>query len=559
MSYHRFRPRSHFQAPHSWSNDPCGAVYVPEIKEYIICYQWNPGTTDGGNSAWGMARSKDLVTWRDCLPAIQNGPTYDALGVFSGSIVSRLIDGERVLFLFYTSVSALPIHWSKPYLKGCESQSVAVSKDFGETWSRFEGNPLLDVPPHADATTGWRDPFVSRWSSLSTLLGLNQETAYMMLASGKREHGPQLQLYRSDNFSDWSHVSTILDAKMDSEISEASSHRFGKNFECASFFSIGQLDYILVGVEEDEFSQRHRSHLTLWLAGQLKLDDTGKPRFETLGHGLLDHGISYAPHIFRDAQDRLLQLGWADEAAKDQVIKAQGWAGTLVHPRELIQVIRPHLPDDLTNDHEWTLDSSTGLYTTLGIRPAHQVEALRGQQVASSLTEFKDIQSTNFEVQASFNNLTGKEKLVLNVRQAPDSAEVTKLVFNLEQRRIEVDRSHSSLAGLGASTPDVGHFQLLPGEDLQFRIFVDNSVLEVYANDRFALTSRVYPSLDSAVGASYDFGSLPLENIKFQCWIDLRDAWPRRSPSVLTNDVGFPRPEMMKRKEFQGEEVLIMS
>jgi hypothetical protein len=25
----RFRPKSHFIAPHSWSNDPCGAVYVP--------------------------------------------------------------------------------------------------------------------------------------------------------------------------------------------------------------------------------------------------------------------------------------------------------------------------------------------------------------------------------------------------------------------------------------------------------------------------------------------------------------------------------------------------
>src|SRR3954467_3925559 len=109
MAFNRFRPASHFIAPHSWSNDPCGAVYVPEIKEYVFCYQWNPGTTEGGNSAWGMARSRDLVTWNDCMPAIRNGiaGSYDSLGVFSGSIISRLVEGKRVLFLFYTSVSSL--------------------------------------------------------------------------------------------------------------------------------------------------------------------------------------------------------------------------------------------------------------------------------------------------------------------------------------------------------------------------------------------------------------------------------------------------------------------
>jgi beta-fructofuranosidase len=112
MAFTRFRPTSHFIAPHSWMNDPCGAIYIPETGEHIICYQWNPGTAYGGNCAWGMARSKDLVQWKDCQTALRNGTSYDCLGVFSGSIVSRVIDGRRVLFLFYRSISALPIHVS---------------------------------------------------------------------------------------------------------------------------------------------------------------------------------------------------------------------------------------------------------------------------------------------------------------------------------------------------------------------------------------------------------------------------------------------------------------
>ncbi len=110
MAFTRFRPTSHFIAPHSWMNDPCGAIYVPETQEYLLCYQWNPGTADGGNSAWGMAKSRDLVTWEDCSPALKLGASYDRLGVFSGSITSKIVRGRRILFLFYTSVSALPIH-----------------------------------------------------------------------------------------------------------------------------------------------------------------------------------------------------------------------------------------------------------------------------------------------------------------------------------------------------------------------------------------------------------------------------------------------------------------
>lgn len=529
MSFNRFRPKSHFLAPHSWSNDPCGAVYIPELQQYIICYQWNPGTTEGGNCAWGMAKSSDLVTWEDCAPAIQNGPSYDSLGVFSGSIVSRLVDGERILFLYYTSVSALPIHWSKPYIHGCETQSVAISRDLGASWHRYENNPLLETAPKKDATTGWRDPFVSKWPSLSKLIDTSAETDYMMIASGERGHGPQLHLYRSDNLCDWQHLSIILNAKSGTKIAEESPLRFGVNFECASFFSADKYDYIIVGVEEPESSQRHCHRYTVWLCGNLSLDEAGEPRFNIKGHGLLDHGISYAPHIFRDAHGRLLQLGWADEAAEKHVVKDQNWAGCLVHPRELFEVSKPLQPDLSEACHEWTEDEDSGQMTTLGIRPAPQVTALRGTGNSLSYQEFHGIRSNNFEVEASFSNLTGQEVFVFNVREAPGSVEVTKLVIDLSNNQILIDRSRSSLSNLGETTLDVGSFRLLPGEDLQLRLFVDVSIVEVYANDRFALTSRIYPTLDTAVGTSAHLGNFALKNVEFRCWTGLKDAWPSRT------------------------------
>ncbi|KAE9366942.1 glycoside hydrolase family 32 protein [Stipitochalara longipes BDJ] len=526
MAFIRFRPTSHFIAPHSWMNDPCGAVYIPETQEYIVCYQWNPGTANGGNAAWGMAKSRDMVTWEDCSPPLRNGKSYDRLGVFSGSIISRIVDGRRVLFLFYTSVSALPIHWSKPYIKGCESQSVAFSTDLGTSWHRFQSNPLLTIPPKRAATTGWRDPFVSKWEALSTLLQVDPSTDYMMVASGERDRGPQLHIYQSDDLLKWKMISTILTAPAGSSISKTGKLKYGMNFECASFFSFGGRQYIIVGVEEDHSSKHHSSRYLLWVTGELVLQ-SGKPRFKIKSHGLLDHGILYAAHISTDSEGRTIQLGWADEDVKQHVVSEQGWAGCLALPRELYEISKP-----ITSvcDHEnlWDIDESSGAMTTLGIRPAPQVFTLRKDLRYDSLEKFSSILSTNFSVEATFKYLAGDERFIFKIRQCPNSTEATKITFDITAGLIIVDRSHSSLEDLGATSTDSGPFHLLPDEHLQIQIFVDNSIIEIYANDRFALTSRIYPSLETSIGASYDFGDFDEGHVEFRCWEGLKNAWPRR-------------------------------
>ena len=457
QAFHQYRPSSHFIAPHSWSNDPCGAIYVPETQEYLICYQWNPGTTVGGNCAWGMAKSKDLVTWTDCPLAIWNGTTYDRKGVFSGSIQSVLIDGKRVLLLFYTSVSALPIHWSKPYIHGCESQSLAVSMDYGKTWSRHQANPLLSRAPHGSATTGWRDPFVSQWSTLAKLMGVSESTSFMMLASGERAKGPQLDMYMSSDLQSWQPVSILLEAERESRISPTSPSNWGVNFECASFFSFDDRNYLLVGVEEEDTTRHHNGHYLLWLTGDLIMVN-GKPRFQVTGHGILDHGLLYAAHIFRDAEGRLLQLGWADETAKPSAISSQGWAGCLGHPRELFEITKP-ITEARRNIDAWVVNEEKGTMTTLGVRHAPQVESLRDGAV-SSLNSLASTRSRNLEIKASFSCLELKEKFTFNVLSSPDMSETTSIIFDLPAGQVIVDRSLSSLSHIGTSSPEVGPFDM---------------------------------------------------------------------------------------------------
>lgn len=60
------------------------------------------------------------------------------------------------------------------------------------------------------------------------------------------------------------------------------------------------------------------------------------------------------------------------------------------------------------------------------------------------------------------------------------------------------------------------------------RIFVDVSAVEIFANDRFALTSPVYPSLETSTAAAYDLNRSDDEKVKFECWQGLKNAWPAR-------------------------------
>ncbi|KAJ6086795.1 hypothetical protein N7467_005709 [Penicillium canescens] len=555
MAFNRFRPTSHFIAPHSWMNDPCGAVWIPETQEYRVCYQWNPGSSKGGNSAWGMAKSKDLVAWQDCTPALRNGTSYDSLGVFSGSIVSRTVEGERVLYLFYTSVSSLPIHWSLPYVEGCESQSVAFSTDFGETWHRYQYNPLLATPTDGTRTTGWRDPFVSQSQSLSKLLGSDVETNFMMIASGNRKLGSQLCLYQSNDLLGWESLGTVLRIKNGSKISPTSNLQFGQNFECASFFTLGQQEYIIVGVEEDTHSERHNGHYLLWLSGKFTLKH-GSLDFEIQSHGLLDHGILYAAHIFRDSENRLLQLGWADECAKESVIESQGWAGCLVHPRELFEISEP-ITDTGRASNRWLVDEESGTMSTLGIRPAPQVTTLRSGYPSDSLQELSSIRTKTFELTATFTNLSGNERFDFNVRKSPDNTEFTKLIFDLEKGVMILDRSKSSIHGLGESTPDFGDLDLLDGEDLVVRIFVDVSLVEIYVNNRFTLTSRIYPSLETSICASYNFGSYPESAVDLRFWDRLRDAWPDRISGETLTEMGAHEGKELREQELGRSETIL--
>ena len=66
-----------------------------------------------------------------------------------------------------------------------------------------------------------------------------------------------------------------------------------------------------------------------------------------------------------------------------------------------------------------------------------------------------------------------------------------------------IDVSQASLSSEVASrTPEIGPLYLKDSEPLRLRVFIDRSIIEVFANGRQCLTLRAYPTRQDSTGVS---------------------------------------------------------
>jgi sucrose-6-phosphate hydrolase SacC (GH32 family) len=110
----------------------------------------------------------------------------------------------------------------------------------------------------------------------------------------------------------------------------------------------------------------------------------------------------------------------------------------------------------------------------------------------------------------------------VKVRCSPDGAEQTAVVWAPQAKSLKIELAKSTLdpqvryqacSGRFAEAKGIPEsqryvkeqvvpFELRPGEPLRLRIFLDRSVLEVFANGRQCITQRIYPSRPDSLGVA---------------------------------------------------------
>ncbi len=143
---HAHRPRFHFTPERHFMNDPNGLVFFE--GEYHLFYQHNPFGDTWGHMSWGHAVSSDLVRWRHLPVTLRE---EGGIMIFSGSaVVDRRntsglcgAPGDACLVAIYTGHGA-----------ASQTQNLAASRDRGRTWTKYAGNPVLDIGSKDFATRG---------------------------------------------------------------------------------------------------------------------------------------------------------------------------------------------------------------------------------------------------------------------------------------------------------------------------------------------------------------------------------------------------------------------
>ena len=147
----QWRPAIHFSPKKNWTNDPNGLIYYKGY--YHLFFQHNPKGNEWGNMSWGHARSKDLLHWEELPVAIPNGKEY----IFSGCVVW---DKNHVSGLGDPSKDLLIAIYTADYPFTREEQHLAFSNDDGLTWTKYDGNPVLNInyKDFRDPNIIWHEP-----------------------------------------------------------------------------------------------------------------------------------------------------------------------------------------------------------------------------------------------------------------------------------------------------------------------------------------------------------------------------------------------------------------
>jgi sucrose-6-phosphate hydrolase SacC (GH32 family) len=442
------RPRFHFTPARNFMNDPNGLVFYK--GEYHLFYQHNPFGIVWGHMSWGHAVSRDLLHWQHLPVALRED---DGVMIFSGSAAvdwknsSGLCRGEAndpsCLVAVYTG-----------HGHNKQTQNLAYSNDRGRTWTKYAGNPVIDL-----GLENFRDPKVfwheatNRWVLVTVL---------------SDQH--KVRLFASRDLKTWETLSDFGPAGAT-----------GGVWECPDLFSLpvdgnpsnvrwvldvdinpgaphggsgGQ--YFIGRFEGTRFVNDNPPDTTLWV-------DQGKDFYATIS-------FSDIPQ----SDGRRIWMGWISNWLYANEEPTATWRGAQSIPREL--ALR-RLPEGIR-----LVQTPIKELASLRVNATPKDVGARGSALpASAEIEVEIPRGGWHETGVRFSNATGEEVLV-GVTTSPTEAFI-------DRRRARRIAWHNEYPGRHA-----GAARWIDGR-MTLRILFDRSVIEVFVNNgEQVLTDRVYPA-----------------------------------------------------------------
>ncbi|MGL6193459.1 MAG: GH32 C-terminal domain-containing protein [Thermoguttaceae bacterium] len=220
-------------------------------------------------------------------------------------------------------------------------------------------------------------------------------------------------------------------------------------------------------------------------------------------------GTCFAPETLLDDQNRRIFWAWVLDR------KTGNTSGTMTMPRVLT----------LAEDKR-----------SLNITPPQEVESLRYQpqsEAGFNLKAGESVRLENIAGNIMELNLTidpgQAKKFGVKVLCSKDGREQTPILIDRENDIMRIDMRSSSLEPVKyheftmrdpnpvVETEDAP-FELKDGEKVNLRIFLDKTILEVFADERQCMTQVLYPTLDDAVHVEIFTEDAPIKVEEIKSW-----------------------------------------
>jgi beta-fructofuranosidase len=438
-----YRPDYHFHPPGGLLHDPNGALYWN--GRYHLFYQfWPPDVPEGTPWSkamhWGHAVSDDLVHWEDLPVALspEDGPED---GCYSGQ---ALVEDDRAVLMYYGTGAGNCVATAEgPLLTEVE---------------KCDANPVIPIDDGAP------------YEIFDPCLWREGET-YYSLSGWKTDRRLTEFLFTSEDLVEWEYEGPLVQDGFFTDPDEDGA--------VPNFFAVDGR-HVLVFFSHDRGPQ--------YYVGEF---DPGAGRFEVERHGRLNHGPRvhsnlHAPSVLHEGDRRVAFFNVVEGREHWRADPGEGWAGVVSLPRDLSLV---------DGDLRLTpADELTALRRTH--RRVESVPLAAGDEFGA------DEGGKSVELRAVV-DVGSADQVDLSVLRSPDGAEATTVSYWAGADSLGIDTSRSSERGdVHTRPPEAASLALGEGERLDVRVFVDRSIVEVFANGRRTLTTRVYPARQESTGVS---------------------------------------------------------
>lgn len=454
------KPSFHVSPLIGWMNDPNG--FSEYNGKFHLFYQYYPYDSVWGSMHWDHQTTTDFVKWNHEKVALAPDQDYDRDGCFSGTAIT---EGDTH-YLVYTSV-----------VPGAQNQSVAYSTDGVIYQKNPEKNPILtgrDLPA-GFSNADFRDPSIFK----------RGDKYYLLAGNADNQGNKQIICFSSDSITEgWEYLGVTL-----------SRTNVGGIFECPDFITIDEKDVLIASPQRIGRSNDYEYQNSDSCVYKIGTFNARNGRFLYQGSSTLeefDKGFSfYAPQTMTTSDGRAILTAWMKSWGESNITRADGWAGSMVLPRELT----------IKDDHIYQAPVRE-LSNYFVSNVTHEDVLLEGNSL--DLPEMAGQKaSITLEIDVSEAEQAGIEVF----KKGNDS---TKIYYDTEERVVVFNRDHC-----GSLLNGIRKAKVEPIDNkIKLQIILDVSSCEVFINDGYyTMTGNIFADADHRNVSIYSQGKATFSNL----------------------------------------------